>query len=91
MSIFVLGYDLIRSHSQPVEAAVEPLERWDSYENFNNVVEDNNLEGNRSIQFYLFMQDYPHADIIYSCYDKCKYYLKRLPGISLFFETCFQC
>ena len=39
------GYDLIRSHSQPVEAAVEPLERWDSYENFNNLVEDNSLEG----------------------------------------------
>ena len=42
---FMTGYDLIRSHSQPVEAAVEPLERWDSYENFNNLVEDNSLEG----------------------------------------------
>ncbi len=33
-------YELMREQSVPVESAVEPLERWDSYENFNTTVDD---------------------------------------------------
>ena len=43
-SVFVAVFDFSRDQSLPVEAS-DPLERWDSYEDFNNITQDSCTEG----------------------------------------------
>ena len=47
--VSVAVYDSSRDRL-PVEAS-DPLERWDSYEDFNNITQDLSTEGNR---YFLF-------------------------------------